>query len=73
MPTPLEKRVLRVGQRLRELREENELTQEELGKRAGIDRKTVNRIENGHFSPSIMTLFMLSDALRVKPSELIGA
>jgi len=69
----VDKRMAQVGERLRELREKNEFTQEELGKRAGIDRKTVNRIENGHFTPSIFTLFLLSDALRVKPADILGS
>lgn len=68
----VEKRVEKVGVRLRELRQENAYSQEELAKRAGIDRKTVNRIENGHFSPSITTLFMLCDALRIKAADLLG-
>lgn len=68
----VEKRVEKLGIRLRELRQENEYSQEELAKRAGIDRKTVNRIENGHFSPSIATLFLLCDALRVKAADLLG-
>ncbi|NBO57256.1 MAG: XRE family transcriptional regulator, partial [Actinobacteria bacterium] len=33
--------------------------------------KTVNRIENGHFSPSLDTLFRLCKALKVKPEALV--
>jgi DNA-binding XRE family transcriptional regulator len=34
------------------LREQLELSQSEVAERAGIDRKTVNRIENERFSPA---------------------
>jgi transcriptional regulator with XRE-family HTH domain len=38
---------------------------------AGVDRKTINRIENGHFSPALDTLVRLSSALSVAPSSLL--
>jgi len=59
-----------VAERLCELRLENDLTQEQLAQASGIDRKTVNRIENGHFSPNLDTLFRLCEAIGVKPAEL---
>jgi putative transcriptional regulator len=68
----VEKRIEKMSERLRNLREEKGWSQQELGNRAGIDRKTVNRIENGHFSPSITTLFMLSDALKVDAADILG-
>jgi putative transcriptional regulator len=59
-----------VAQRLYELRLQNGLTQNKLAKQARIDRKTVNRIENGHFSPSLSTLFRLCRVLKVQPEKL---
>jgi transcriptional regulator with XRE-family HTH domain len=38
---------------------------------AGVDRKTINRIENGHFSPALDTLVRLSSALAVTPASLL--
>jgi DNA-binding XRE family transcriptional regulator len=55
---------------LHELRVENKLTQGQVAKSAGIDRKTVNRIENGHFSPNLDTLFRLCEAIGVKPEKV---
>lgn len=43
-----------------------QLTQENLAEIAGLDRKTINRIENGHFSPSVDTLIRISFALDSK-------
>jgi transcriptional regulator with XRE-family HTH domain len=53
------------------LREQLELSQSEVAERAGIDRKTVNRIENERFSPNIDTLTRISVALGVSVSDLL--
>lgn len=65
------KREKAVATRLREMRIKQELSQEALAEASGIDRKTVNRIENQHFSPNLETLFRLCDAIGVNPSELL--
>lgn len=54
------------------LRLKKGLTQQGLALEAGIDRKTINRIECGHFSPSLDTLVRLSEVLAVKPAKLLG-
>ncbi|MEV0584485.1 helix-turn-helix transcriptional regulator [Nonomuraea sp. NPDC050310] len=56
--------------RLRVMREQRGLTQETLGELAEVDRKTVNRIENGMFSPHLDKVFQIADALRVPASHL---
>jgi transcriptional regulator with XRE-family HTH domain len=53
------------------LRDQLGLSQSEVAELAGIDRKTVNRIENERFSPSIDTLTRISLALGVKVSDLL--
>jgi len=60
-----------VADRLMELREERGLSQARLAELAGVDRKTINRIENGHFSPSLDTLTRLSVVLKCRLSELV--
>jgi DNA-binding XRE family transcriptional regulator len=45
------------------------ITQEKLAKLVGLDRKTINRIENGHFSPSLDTMIRLAYVLKLKPVE----
>lgn len=47
-----------------------ELSQDALAEFAGIDRKTVNRIENGHFSPNLDTMTRLSVVLGKKIPQL---
>ena len=61
-----------VAENLLALREAASLTQLQLSELAGIDRKTINRIENGHFSPSVDTLTRLALALNTSVSELLG-
>jgi DNA-binding XRE family transcriptional regulator len=53
-----------------ERRIELELSQETLGKVIGVDRKTINRIENGHFSPNLDTLVRIFAALDIKAKSV---
>jgi len=61
----------RVATRMKQERERRNWSQQKLADMAGIDRKTVNRIERGHFSPSMETYFMLCQAYKVSPSHFI--
>lgn len=60
-----------IGDYLRERRLQRELSQEALAVKAGLDRKTVNRIENGLFSPSIDTLVRLCHVLDEDAGDFI--
>ncbi len=62
-----------VASELRKLRIKAELSQDELAQRAGIDRKTINRIENGHFSPTLDTITRLSLVLKITPGALMSS
>ena len=61
-----------LSDRLFELRTKAELSQARLAEIAGVDRKTINRIENGHFSPALDTIVRLSVALGITPSALLA-
>ena len=60
-----------LAERLYDLRSASELSQAYLAELAGVDRKTINRIENGHFSPALDTIVRLSVALGIAPSDLL--
>lgn len=60
-----------VRKRLKSARIEQSLTQQTVADKAGIDRKTINRIENGHFSPSLDTFFRVCKALKLKPQSVV--
>jgi putative transcriptional regulator len=48
-------------------------TQQQLADVCGIDRKTINRIENGHFSPNLDTLVRIFDILDIKSKSVFEA
>lgn len=69
--TEIVKAEQKLADKLRDYRIKQGLTQDALAVKSGLDRKTVNRIERNHFSPSIRTLFILCDSLDVKVSEIV--
>ncbi len=62
-----------VAKQLRKLRIDAEMSQDNLAQLAGIDRKTINRIENGHFSPTLDTITRVCFVLKITPSNLLGS
>ena len=60
-----------VGSRIREERKKQKISQGALAERIGIDRKTINRIENGHFSPSLENFILICDSLSLEPSAIL--
>lgn len=46
------------------------ITQEELAKRCGVVRQTINCIENDKYDPTLELAFKLSKILKVKVDEL---
>ena len=59
-----------IGDRLRELREEKELSQGDIEKRSGLLRCYISRVENGHTVPAVETLEKLARALEVPMYQL---
>lgn len=60
-----------VAQNLRRLRQDRDLTQEELADLAGINRNYVGMIEREENAASVDTLESLAKALKVDPSILL--
>lgn len=60
-----------LGENVRAARLSLGWTQDELAHHAGIDRKSVNRLENAAYSPSVDRLFLVADALGVRGSDLL--
>src|ERR1700720_529697 len=59
-----------IGDQLRALREEKNLSQGEIEKRTGLLRCYVSRVENGHTVPSVETLEKFARALEVPLYQL---
>ncbi|WP_240802405.1 helix-turn-helix transcriptional regulator [Streptomyces sp. A0642] len=60
-----------IGTRIRDARALRGLSQERLGELSGVDRQTINRIEQGHVSTRIDTLLRIAEALDVPVAELV--
>ncbi|WDF63172.1 helix-turn-helix transcriptional regulator [Flavobacterium sp. KACC 22763] len=61
-----------LGNRIRQLREERNISQTELGLLCNIERTNMNRIEAGNTNPSSYLLYIISEKLQVKASELLN-
>lgn len=63
--------VLYIGDRLRDLRKQKLLTQEQLADRSGVGIATIVRVERNQVEPRGSTIRKLADALNVEPEELV--
>ncbi len=59
-----------LGRRIRALRKSKNLTQEQLGGKAGINYKHLGAIERGDENPSLSVLDRIAEALGVEIQEL---
>ena len=60
------------GQVLREARQENGLSQEELAADTDFDRTYPSLLERGLRTPTLTTLFEFADALDLTPATLVN-
>ena len=56
--------------KVRELRKNQKLTQDELADLIGVSRQTINAIEKDKFDPSLPTAFKLSELFKTSIEEL---
>ena len=57
---------------IRNRRKELGLSQEELAKKCGVSRQTVNAIENNKYDPTLALAFRLAKELQVTVDELFS-
>ena len=67
---PTDPRVAALGQAIRRLRRERNLSQEEVAARAGVHPNHLGRIERGTKDLRVTTFFRLLEALGATPAEL---
>ena len=60
----------RIGRRIRQIREEKGITQEDLAGEAGLNRAYVGYIERGERNPSTSTLEKIAKSLKVALKDL---
>lgn len=61
---------LPITNRVRELREQHNMTQAELGDAIGVTRQTVAAIEQRHYSPSLESAFRIARVFGVGVEEV---
>jgi len=69
--TVIKKQTQLMAERILAKRKKAGLSQDALAELAGIDRKTINRIEKGHFSPSMETFFRIARAFNMNAKDLL--
>jgi transcriptional regulator with XRE-family HTH domain len=72
LPDWVHPRQQEIGVRIRAIRRDVGLTQEQLAERVGCDRKTIIRWENAYSVPDLIDLLLLAYALDVELAALVG-
>lgn len=55
---------------IKEYRTRNRLTLKQLSELSGVDPATLNRLERGHGNPRPMTVYMITEAMKLTPDEI---
>ena len=63
---------MNIGQRLKQLRDEKQLTQEDVGNIIGVTKATVNRYETGEIDIKRTIAVKLSKVFDVSPAYIMG-
>lgn len=63
---------MKFNERLKELREKNNLTQEQLAKKSGVSSRMIQRYEYGTSRPRLDAAEKIAKALNVTTDELLG-
>ena len=62
----------KVGARIKQLREERNMNQQDLADLCNFDKSDMSKIESGQANPTLKTLQIISQALQVKVLELFN-
>ncbi|MFJ4932287.1 helix-turn-helix domain-containing protein [Streptomyces pseudovenezuelae] len=65
-------RQVALGHRIAYLRQRAELSQEQLGNLAGMERRSIQRYESGRRDPRYSDLLLIAHALRVHVTDLLS-
>jgi len=61
-----------LGDRIRELRQARDLTQEELGEKCGLHRTFIGSVERGERNVSLLNLRQMAKSLRTSLADLLA-
>lgn len=62
----------KIGENIKKLRKAKGMNQSQLARACGMDRQHMEKIENAKVSANVYTLYIISEALKVKISELVN-
>ena len=62
---------VKFGNRIKELRKEQAMTQLGLAEKIGVDRSYMGFLERGERNPSLEVIIKIAKALNIKPDELL--
>lgn len=65
-------RQITLGHRIAALRQQADLSQEELAHLAGMERRSIQRYESGRRDPRYTDLLLIAHALRVHVTDLLS-
>ena len=60
-----------LGNRIRKLREERNISQQTLAEMCNIEKSIMARIEAGRTNPTLLTMYKISSALKISLAELV--
>ena len=63
---------LKIKNRMRELRKNNNWTQLQLAELLKVSRQTINSIENGRYDPSLTLTFDIADVFQITIEEIFS-
>lgn len=63
--------IWQVGLQIRRLREERELTQEELANDCNVPKSQIGRIERAEINTTLRTIYKIAQVLDIEPAELL--
>ena len=70
--TLTEKRYMReIGERIRQARVQQKLSQDELALRADLSSSHISKIEHAQYDPQLVTLYRISQALKLTFQDLM--
>ena len=67
----VKERLLQLGLRVKELREEKGMSQTDLAYKIGKDQPSINRLEKGKVNPSIIYLLQICEGLEISIEKLV--
>lgn len=59
-----------LAKKLKKVREEKKISQEDLADKAELYRTYIGHIENGRYTPSAYVVYKIAEALKVKLSDI---